>query len=96
MGQGGNRSQIAPEIPQLFANSLPEFLPPWLSGFGHAQIGSSGVLPIGAGLWLGSGAAGVQVINELFGLLTGVIQEIQISGVLDIGRHTGGINVVVQ
>ena len=33
----------------------------------------------------------MHVINDRFGFLTGVIQEIQISGVLDIGRHTGGI-----
>jgi len=91
VGNVGNRSQIAPEIPQLLPNPLSKFLSPRLSGFGNTQIGSSGVLSIGAWLLLGSGATGMHVINELFRLLAGVIQKVQIGGVLDVGGYAGGI-----
>ncbi len=91
MGHVGNRSQIAPEVPQLLANPLSEFRLLGLSGFGDPQIRSSGVLPIGAGLRLRARATDVQTIDDRFRFLSGVIEEVQVRRIFDISRHAGGI-----
>ena len=71
---------------------MPELLSPRLFGFGDAQIIPSRVLPIGAGLLLRGRSTGVQVIDNLFGFLPGVIQEIEVRGIFNICGYAGGID----
>jgi hypothetical protein len=58
---------------------------------GNPKIIPSGFLSIGPGFLLGCGSTGVHAIKDLFGFLSGLIQEIEVCGILDISRHTGGI-----
>ena len=88
----GNGAEIAPKIPELLPQALPELSFPRLPGFRDPQVRLSHLLPIGAGLLCPTQSSGMQMIDDRFGFLTGVIEEFEVGGVGDIRRHTGGID----
>ena len=70
MGHAGEAAQIAPEIPELFANALSTFRLLGLSGFGSSRILSPGVIE----------EVQVRRICDVCGHTSGIEEELAVRG----------------